>query len=238
MIENFSSEYRIEDVSDGRLPERGGQVIFIENCNLSLGVVLMMFRSRFKYRFSKFILLRCIIKERVCIRFIFFLDKSISSECEIYAQIYAQNSESQNLCVVSSFQGPIKKGFHNRAKYFFIKSFCDSGLELNQDNFICSPCCSEDVESTMAKYFRWRFDYKRMMLEKERARLRAKNRSSRNEVLEICRNVEFGMHSFDIECINHQMDIVSNFFRQINWRNEKKKYLEEINRKWKMENKK
>lgn len=230
MIKNFSSEYRIEDVSDGRLPERGGQVIFIENCDLNLGIVLMVFRSRFKYRIRKFILLRCIVKERVCIRFIFFLNKSISSECEIYAQ----NLESQNLCVVSSFQGPIKEGFHNRAKYFFIKSFCDSGLELNLDNFICSPCCSEDVESTMAKYFRWRFDYKSMMVVKERARLRAKNMSSRNEVLEICRDVEFGMHSFDIECIFHQMSIVSNFFRETNWRNEKKKYLAEINKKWKL----
>jgi hypothetical protein len=233
MTKNFSSEFTIEAVSDVRLPERGGQVIFIENCDLNFGIVLMVFRSRFKFRFSKFILLRCIVKERVCIRFIFFLDKSISSECESYVQ----NLDSQNLCVVSSFQGPIKKGFHNRAKYFFIKSFCDSGLELNEDNFICSPCCCADAESTMAKYFRWRFDYKSMMLEKEQARLRAKNMSSRNEVLEICRNVEFGMHSFDIECINYQMDIVSNFFGEINWRNqvmnENKKYLAEINNKWK-----
>jgi hypothetical protein len=95
---------------------------------------------------------------------------------------------------------------------------------MDENNFICSPCCSVDAQSTIIRYFCWRFDYKRMMLEKEQARIKANNMSYRDEVLEICRSgdysVEFGMHDFDIECINYQMDIVSDFFIKINKKNE------------------
>jgi len=214
----ISLEYSIESISKGRLPETKGQFIFIDNCYLKLDVVLKIFQRRFK--FHKFILLRCIVKKRVGIRLIFFSDESISSKCETYYK----DLESSNRHIISSLQGPIKKSFHNRAKYFFIKSFCDSGLDMNENNFICSPCCSVDAQSTIVRYFCWRFDYKRMMIEREQARIKAKNMSYRDEVLEICRSgdysVEFGTHDFDIECINYQMAIVSDFFRRINKKNE------------------
>jgi len=214
----ISLEFSIESISKGRLPETQGQFISIDNCYLRLDVVLTILQSRFK--FQKFILLRCIVKKRVGIRLIFFSEKILSSKCEIYCKDLVNPSRQ----IISSSQGPIKEGSHNRAKYFFIKSFCDSGLDMDKNNFICSPCCSVDAQSTIIRYFCWRFDYKRMMIEREQARIIAKNMSYRDEVLEICRSgdysVEFGMHSFDIECINTQMDIVAEFFRKMNKKNE------------------
>jgi len=212
-MNDLNIKFCAKSISKYSLPEKNGQFVFIDNCYLALDLVLEIFRKEFK--FEKFILIRCLVNKRVCIRFIFFCDKNISSECKVYYK--DRDYETRN--VVSIWQGLIKPNYHNRAKYVIVKAFCDSYIGMNKENLICSMCCSLDVRSTINTYFCWRFDYKREVLRLERERNKNKEILSFREAIKESLNgndfLEWGTHHFDIEDVNIQMEIVNVFFEKM-----------------------
>jgi len=210
---DFKTRYSAEEVSGLSLPERNGQFIFIDNCYLPLVKVLQILKKDFS--FEKFLLIRCLINRKICIRVMFFSDQGISRECKTY---YDGKSSKEN--VISVLQGPIKPKFHNLAKYRFLKAFCDSYLGMTSENLLCSNCCREDVQITINTYFCWRFDYKRVVLKpvKEKEALLAQL-SPREQIRYYLNNpqdlVEWGAHRFDIEDVSVQMDVVDAFFKEM-----------------------
>jgi len=197
------------------LPEKEGQFIFIDNCYLPLIEVLEILRKNFT--FKKFLLIRCLVNRKVCIRVIFFSCKDISRECKTF---YESKSHPETRNMTSILQGPIKPKYHNLAKYRFLKAFCDSYIGMTSENLLCSSCCAEDVRITINEYFCWRFYNKKMILEanKEKDDLfaqmslidRIKAHLQKGEGY-----LEWGTHQFDIEDLHLQTDIVDDFFKEM-----------------------
>jgi len=210
---DFNTPYSVKEVSSLCLPEENGQFIFINNCYLPLIKVLQILRENFS--FEKFLLIRCLVNRRICIRVIFFSRQEISKERKTY---YESQLSSEN--VKSVLQGPIKPKFHNLAKYRFLKAFCDSYLGMTSENLLCSDCCREDVKITINAYFCWRFDYKRMILKpiKEKEALLARQslvEQVRYHLNNMQDHTEWGARCFDIEDVFLQMDIVDDFFKKM-----------------------
>ena len=213
----FNLPYSVEAEDLSRLPEQGGQFIYIDDCSCHFPLTDVLEILKVNFKFEKFLLIRCLINKKSCIRIIFYSTESISEECKTYYR--DESSSSQN--VTSILQGPIERGFHNVAKYRFLKAFCDSySYRMTSANFLCSICVMEVARITIRMYFSWRVHYKQEVLNEVKQRnallaLKSADEQMRFHLANQHDYVEWGTHRFDIESIHYQLRAVESFFKKM-----------------------